>query len=69
MRELERIYQTLGLADFEATRPRFQAYLARVRGYRKNRYPIDTRDIALVEQHWRAFIERFGYTRPSDQPS
>jgi hypothetical protein len=69
MLELERIYHALNLGDFESTRPCFEAYLMRVRGYRKNRYPTDPKDIGLVEQHWGTFIERFGYVRPSDQLS
>lgn len=69
MPELERIYHSLELGDFASARPRFEDYLTRVRDYRKNRYPIDPRDVGLVEQHWRAFIERFGYTRPGDQLS
>ena len=67
MSELERIYHALDLGDFESTRLCFEAYLMRVRGYRKNRYPIDPRDIGLVEQNWGAFIERFGYVRPGAQ--
>jgi hypothetical protein len=69
MPALERIYHTLELGDYESARPRFEAYVTRMRGYRKNRYPIDPRDTDLVQQHWRAFIESFGYTRPGDQPS
>jgi omega-hydroxy-beta-dihydromenaquinone-9 sulfotransferase len=64
MPQLERIYRTLELGDFEVTRPRFEAYLAQVRGYRKNRYPLDPVDIGLVERYWQASIERFGYMRP-----
>ena len=69
MPQLQRIYRTLELGDFESTRPCFEDYLTQVRGYRKNRYPVDARDISLVEQHWQTFIDRFGYTRPGDQAS
>jgi hypothetical protein len=64
LNELERIYHTLALGDFEADRSRFEIYLAQVRGYRKNRYAFNPDDIGLVEARWAPFVERWGYERP-----
>lgn len=62
--ETERIYRTLDLPGFEQARPRFEAYLTGVRSYRKNRYRFDPETIRLVQTHWAAFIERWGYEPP-----
>lgn len=63
--ELERVYATLGLANFDTDRPLFESYLDRVRTYRKNAYRPDPASVRLVEQHWGAFVERWGYDRPA----
>lgn len=65
MRELETVYRTLELPGFKDARQRFETYLASVRGYRTNRYRFDREMIELVEQHWSAFIRRWGYDPPA----
>ena len=51
---LERIYGQLGLEGFESALPRFQAYLDRVRGYRKNVFHADPETADVMRT-------RFGY--------
>lgn len=62
--ETERIYRTLGLEGFEASRAAFGEYLHATAGYRKNRYRFPAADRRQVERHWRPFIERWGYAPP-----
>ncbi len=64
LRELERVYATLGLADFDTDRPLFESYLERVHTYRKNVYRPDPSSVRLVARHWGAFVERWGYATP-----
>ena len=68
LREIEKIYQTLELPGFTQARPRFEDYLTRIQGYRKNRYSFDSEMIQLVEANWAPFIKRWGYT-PSNSPN
>lgn len=62
---LRAIYERLSLEDFEAARPRFEAYLTSVRDYRANRYDPTPRSAALVEAHWGRFLDHWGYARPA----
>ena len=64
MGALETIYETLDLGGFAEARPRFEAYLETVRGYRRNRYDTSDEAARLVEARWRPWLERWGYERP-----
>ena len=59
------IYDRLALPGFAAAEPHFTAYLQTVETYRKNRYDYADADAALVEAHWRPWIKRWGYDRPT----
>jgi hypothetical protein len=61
---LGRIYDTLGLPGFATARPRFEAYLASVRTYRKNCYDYPEDVMAKVQTHWAPFLDHWGYGRP-----
>jgi len=61
---LTTIYETLGLDGLDTARPRFDAYLKSVRGYRTNRYGHSVESAALVEAHWGRFLDHWGYARP-----
>jgi omega-hydroxy-beta-dihydromenaquinone-9 sulfotransferase len=64
--QLERIYDGLGLRDFAAVRPALAAYVESVRGFQKNRYEVDARVIARVNEHWRFAFDAWDYPmRPS----
>jgi hypothetical protein len=61
---LEGIYATLGLPDFAADRPHFEAYLQQISGYRKNRYRFPPELIELVDRRWGRHVRRWGYAAP-----
>ena len=65
LREVERVYETLGLEGFAAARPDFESYLEGIRDYRKNTYRYPPEVIAAVEAHWMPFIERWNYRPPN----
>ena len=65
MASLATIYDGLALDGLEAARPRFEAYLLSVRGYRTNRYDYSEESAALVEAHWGRFLDHWGYARPA----
>lgn len=59
---LRSVYVTLGLPDFEPTRPALKAYLHSLRGYEKNIYaelPDPLR--ARIARHWRPCFDAWGY--------
>lgn len=64
---VERIYRTLELDGFAEARPAFEAYLASLDDYRKNRYTFSRDDNERVTQRWGRFVERWGYERPNDE--
>lgn len=64
---LETIHRQLGLADWSATRPRVEAYLRSISGYRTNGYRVSSADAARVEKAWGEYLERWRYAR-SDLP-
>ncbi len=56
-----RIYDQLGLEGFARNRPRFEAYLASVAGYEKNRYRPVPEDVRRkVEERWGRYLARYG---------
>jgi hypothetical protein len=63
---LARIFERLGLAGWDETRPRVEAYLERIRDYRKNAYSLSPEDIAKVEDAWGGYIRRWGYAPPRE---
>lgn len=59
---MREIYEKLGLAGFEALRPRLQAYLDTLQGYRKNLLPELAPDVkANVNREWRRAFDEWGY--------
>lgn len=60
---LPSIYEALDLPDYEAARPRLEAYLESLGVFEKNRfeYPLDV--IEAVNEHWGFALEAFGYER------
>ncbi len=60
-RELESIYGTLGLGDFEPARAKVQAYLQSVRGYEQNRLMVTPEEKQLIAKRWgRYFAAHYG---------
>jgi len=59
-----RIHEQLELPGFDAARPRFEAYLESIQGYRKNRVELTPAQADRVGEACRPWIERWGYQRP-----
>ena len=55
------IYRKLGLANFDAAAPRFQAYLDSQRDYRKNQLPLTPQEREDVGRRWGGIFEQLGY--------
>lgn len=61
---LEKIHQALELPGFVDARPQFEAYLASVRAFEKNRFSYSDEAAQKVEKRLGRFIGRWGYRRP-----
>jgi omega-hydroxy-beta-dihydromenaquinone-9 sulfotransferase len=64
MRQMQRIYESLNLGEFEPARPAVEAYVARTAGYRPSRYELDPALCEEIGRRWAAYCERYGYTAP-----
>ncbi|MCA8889073.1 MAG: sulfotransferase [Parvularculaceae bacterium] len=64
MAALERIYSELNLQGFSEAKPHFEAYLASVRSFEKNKFAYSDEAAALVEGRWGHFLEKWNYKRP-----
>jgi hypothetical protein len=62
--EIRRIYDVLELGDATAIEPCIRAHLEQVAGFQKNAFSTSPEDRALVERHWRPFLDRLGYAAP-----
>lgn len=59
---LRRVYDGLGLSDFEEVRPTVERYLAGLSGYRNNRYAdLDPALRARIAREWAFTFEAWGY--------
>lgn len=66
--EMEKVYQELQLNGFEEARPALEQYFQENAGYRTNRYrSLSDHQRALIEHHWKAVIERYGYSEPQPE--
>ncbi len=65
MGEMRRIYDQLGLGEFEVVRPRLEEYLAGTRDYKTNKYEIDPETRAQIDRRWGRFMQRYGYCTPT----
>lgn len=63
--ELERIYETLALDEFETVKSAFATYLESQGTYRKNRYQFPDEDNEKVRISWKYWLERWGYEPPN----
>ncbi|MFQ5562213.1 MAG: sulfotransferase [Parvularculaceae bacterium] len=66
MAAVERVYSALSLPGFDAARPKFEAYLASVKSFEKNKFAYSDEAAAKVESRWGHFIEKWGYARPGN---
>ncbi len=61
---LQRVYEALELPGFELARPKFEAYLASVRTFEKNRFSYSDEAAAKVELRLGRFLAQWDYRRP-----
>jgi hypothetical protein len=61
---VSRIYDQLQLPGFAAAKPKFEAYLASVRSFEKNKFAYSDEAAAKVEERLGRFIRKWGYVRP-----
>ena len=61
---VERIYDSLALPGFDAARPKFEAYLASVQSFEKNKFSYSDEAAAKVEARLGKYLEKWGYERP-----
>ncbi len=64
LKQIQKIYQQFELPGLEQAIPRLKHYLTSLQGYQKNHYPLELKDINLVESHWMSFIQRWQYRSP-----
>ena len=62
--EMGRLYDALGLGEFERVGPRVEAYFAERRDYRASSYPRDPVLEAEIDRRWGPFMRRYGYCAP-----
>ena len=70
MSELEAMYKTLELGDFEVVRPLLDRYLDSLGTYEKNRFEFPAEIVETVNENWGFAFDAFGYERlrPGDSP-
>jgi hypothetical protein len=66
LKSLEEIHGALELDGFEAVRPKYDAYLASIKGFEKNRFAYSDEAAKKVESRLGYFVEKWGYTRPGE---
>jgi hypothetical protein len=62
--EISRIYRQLGLGLFEQFRPKLEAHLRELGGYKANQHRISDQQRSEVSRRWGWYMERFGYRAP-----
>jgi len=62
--EMSRIYRQLRLGSFEQLRPKLEAHLGEVDGYKTNRHCISDHQRVEVSRRWGWYMDRFGYRAP-----
>ena len=63
--QLRRLYEHLGLGDFEQYLPRLRQYLADHMDYETNTYELTAEQRAIVTERWGEVIHRYGYRHVS----
>jgi hypothetical protein len=63
--QVERIYRSIELDDYEVARPRIAAYLRSIQHYTKSSYTFSEESVRQVSEQWQPFIAYFGYLPPN----
>ena len=63
---MRRVYDELGLSEFEHALPAIKAYLAAADGYQTNQFELSSEQEAEISRRWQGFAERYGYESDGD---
>ncbi|MCB0519663.1 MAG: sulfotransferase [Lewinellaceae bacterium] len=58
---LKRLYEQLGLGDFDSIWPHFQEYIVEQKGYKTNKYGLTPGQEKAVYARWKFAFDAFGY--------
>lgn len=61
LKQLEKIYATLNLGDFENAKQQVLPYLLSVANYKPSRYIITKKDKQRIDSHWHETLVKWGY--------
>ncbi|MCK4972580.1 MAG: hypothetical protein KAS52_04610, partial [Candidatus Heimdallarchaeota archaeon] len=61
LEQLEKIYATLNLENFEKAKQQVLPYLLSVANYKPSRYQITEKDKRMIDSHWHDTIVKWGY--------
>ncbi len=56
-----RVYEQLGLKNFEKLRPKIEAYAAAQKDYKTNKHELDEPLKEEIRRRWAGYFERYGY--------
>jgi hypothetical protein len=59
--EVRRVYQELGLDNFESLRPQLEAYVGKQKDYQPNKHELNDEMKAEIRRRWGEYFERYGY--------
>ena len=59
--EVERLYKTLDLGDFEVVRKQIAAFVGTQKDYKTNKHELDEPLKAQIRERWAGYFERYGY--------
>jgi hypothetical protein len=59
--EMARIYNQLQFGSFETIRPKLEAHVRELDGYKTNKHHISSHQRAQIDRHWGWYMDRFGY--------
>ena len=59
--QMEKVYQQLGLDEFEKARPALEKYVAQHAQYKTNRWEISPELRARIVERWSSYFEKYGY--------
>jgi hypothetical protein len=63
--QMGRLYEHLGLGDFDQYRPRLRQYLGEHAHYETNTYELTAEQRAVVAERWGEVIDRYSYGQAS----
>jgi len=59
--EVRRIYQELGIGDFEAMRPALEGYTGKQKDYQPNKHELEEETKNEIRRRWGEYFEKYGY--------